>query len=121
MLDGVYVKRNGTSVFYSLPDPTEHDVNWIATTSWKRIEKILKKHGRLPDDDTAYDALGDEQPVLAHCYSQSTHGDGALRVLTDIANAKSSSTSTPTQCRRPGQKTLGTPRQVHRKAPDRPG
>lgn len=95
VLDGVYVKQNGLPVFYPLPHPTEHDVNWVASTAWGRIEKILKKHGRLPDDDDAIDQLSDEQPVLAHCYSQSTHGNGALRLLTDATNTRASTSASP--------------------------
>jgi len=82
VLDGVYVKRTNDAAaentepeFYALPEPTEQDVQWVADTAWRRIEKVLKKHGRLPDDDSGYDALGDEQPVLGHCYAQSTHGN----------------------------------------------
>lgn len=65
VLDGVYVKRNSIPVFYPLSEPSEHDMKWVAYTSWKRIEKILKKHGRLPDNDFATDQLSDEQPVMA--------------------------------------------------------
>ena len=49
----------------------------------------MKKHGRLPDDDSTYDALSDQEPVLAHCYSQSTQGTGALRVM-DESKARTS-------------------------------
>ena len=96
VLDGVYVKRNGLPVFYPLADPTEQDVNWVANTAWRRIEKVLKKHGRLPDDEQVTDTLSDEQPVLAHCYATSTHGNGALRVLTEVGNTPTSSTSPST-------------------------
>lgn len=81
--------------FYALANPTDRDVEWVANTAWKRIEKVLKKHGRLPEDEHAYDALSDEEPVLAHCYSQSTHGTSGLRVIDESKARTLSSVQRP--------------------------
>ncbi len=82
VLDGVYVKQaHGGAEFQAMPEPSEEDVAWVAGTTWRRIERVLKKQGRTFDEADAYDTLSDEEPWLAQCYSESTQGRGALKVM----------------------------------------
>jgi len=61
MLDGVYVHDPETSklMFHTLPEPTHEQVVELASRTVKQVERILRKHGRITDDDMLIDLLGE--------------------------------------------------------------
>jgi len=78
-LDGVYVRDKSTSelIFHPLAEPTHEQVVDVASRTAKRVERILRKHGRVTDDDRLIDepdTLEMQQPVLASCMKASASG-----------------------------------------------
>ena len=63
MLDGVYVDGEDAPVFVPALPVSDQAVQQIVETSARRIIRLCTKRGLL--DDTAADALADEEPVLA--------------------------------------------------------
>jgi hypothetical protein len=72
-LDGVYVRDSSDElVFEPLPPPTAEEVATVATETYRRLERVLERHGRSLDGlGEEPDRLQDEQPVLATCYGAS--------------------------------------------------
>jgi len=75
-LDGVYMRDKSTSelIFHPLAEPTHEQVVDVASRTAKRVERILRKHGRVTDDDRLIDepdTLEMQQPVLASCMKAS--------------------------------------------------
>ena len=60
MLDGVYVDGEETPVFIAAPPLSGQAVQHIVETSARCIIRLCTKRGLL--DDTAADALADEEP-----------------------------------------------------------
>ena len=72
MLDGVYVNGADAPVFVPAPPLSDQAVQQIVETSARRIIRLGTKRGLL--DDTAADALADEEPVLAALTAASVRG-----------------------------------------------
>jgi hypothetical protein len=82
-IDGVYVQEHDSDklVFHPLPEPTTAQVTELAGRIAERVEKVMRKHGRWVDNDSA-DAESDraslEQPALCACYQASAQGVDVL-------------------------------------------
>jgi hypothetical protein len=78
-LDGVYVRDESSAqlVFHQLPEPTHQEVEQLASRIAERSEKVMRKHGRWVDDDSAEmkpEQLSLQYPALSQCYGASVRG-----------------------------------------------
>ena len=79
-LDGVYVhqKGDGALVWHSLPTPTRAEVEDVAARTVRRIQGILRAHGRSLDPALQTvdepDRFAQDEPALAACYAAAAQG-----------------------------------------------
>ena len=73
--DGVFVQSaDGTSVtFRALPAPTRAEITSVAWSTCQRVVEHLRAQGRFTDVDNT-DALAQNEPGLAQCYTGSILG-----------------------------------------------
>lgn len=72
VIDGVFTEeRSGELAFHAAPPPTTQEVTELLTKVHKRIQRHLGKHGLLDDDHANLDALSEQAPLLADCYTTS--------------------------------------------------
>lgn len=77
--DGVYALSNetGTAQFIELPEPTDGEVAHLTATVRRRVLRLLRRKGRLPEPDEPDcepDLLNLDEPTLAAFYSASVQG-----------------------------------------------
>jgi hypothetical protein len=60
--------------FHALPAPSVEDIAQLADRVANRIERLLRKSGRVVDDQLQEQALQDEQTVLLSCYHAAAQG-----------------------------------------------
>ncbi len=92
-LDGVYVRDDSNRpVFFALDPPTDEEVADLVDRIARRIEAALENagHGEL-DEGAHYDALADDEPLLARCAAMSlanrhAWGANALEPLTRLGD-----------------------------------
>ncbi len=75
-LDAVYVRDESSAqlVFHQLPEPTHQEVEQLASRIAQRSEKVMRKHGRWVDDDSAEmqpEQLSLDYRALSQCYGAS--------------------------------------------------
>jgi len=81
VLDGVYTADTaGTLRFDPAPPPTDREVARLVATIARRIERLLRRRGLAPDDDTATaaDPLTEDAPALAELSRASVMGRSVL-------------------------------------------
>ena len=72
VLDGVYTEVEGRARFRRLPPPTQRDIEKLCATIARRARRLLVRRGLA--DESAVDALGDQEPLLAGVCSASIQG-----------------------------------------------
>jgi hypothetical protein len=77
VLDGVYVRDpSGALVFHPLGAPSAEQVAEVAARTAARVERVLRRHGRSPEDEPGddEDPLVQKDPALAACYGAAARG-----------------------------------------------
>jgi hypothetical protein len=82
-LDGVYVRdeSSGLLVFHQLPAPTHQEVEQLACRIAESSEKVMRKHGRWVDEDSADiepEQLSLDYRALSQCYGAAVRGTELL-------------------------------------------
>jgi hypothetical protein len=67
VLDGIYTRPTpeAVPVFHPLPAPTDDEVAKILERVHERIQKLLRRRGRLPEDSSPTDPVAEPMPLLA--------------------------------------------------------
>jgi hypothetical protein len=67
VLDGVYTQPTpeGAPVFHALPPPTDAEIGTILERVHARVQKLLRRCGRLPEEPSPSDPVAEQMPLLA--------------------------------------------------------
>ena len=67
VLDGVYTQSTpeGAPVFHALPPPTDDEIGTILERVHARVQKLLRRCGRLPEEPSPSDPVAEQMPLLA--------------------------------------------------------
>ena len=67
VLDGVYTQPTpeGAPVFHALPPPTDDEIGTILERVHARVQKLLRRCGRLPEEPSPSDPVAEQMPLLA--------------------------------------------------------
>jgi len=72
VLDGVYTEVDGRAHFRPLPPPSQRDIETLCATIARRVRRLLMRRGLA--DESAVDALAEQEPLLAGVCAASTQG-----------------------------------------------
>jgi len=72
VMDGVYTDVDGCARFRPLPPPTQRDVEQLCATIARHVHRLLVRRGLA--DESAADALAEQEPLLAGVCSASIQG-----------------------------------------------
>jgi len=81
VLDGVFTTdATGTARFDPAPPPTDHEVARLVATIARRVERLLRRRGLLPDEDVdaPADPMAEDAPALAALSHASVMGRSVL-------------------------------------------
>jgi len=81
VVDGVFAPdASGALRFAHLPAPTDHEVARLLATIVTRLERLLRRRGLAPDEDTgtAVDPVAEDAPLLAALSRASVAGQSVL-------------------------------------------
>ncbi|MBI3108313.1 MAG: transposase, partial [Candidatus Rokubacteria bacterium] len=67
MLDGVYTRPSpdAAPVFHPLSPPTDEEIGTILEQVHERVQKLLRRRGRLPEEPSPSDPVAEQMPLLA--------------------------------------------------------
>jgi hypothetical protein len=67
VLDGVYTRATpeAAPVFHPLPPPTDAEIATLLERVHARVQKLLRRRGRLPEEPSPSDPVAEQLPLLA--------------------------------------------------------
>jgi len=67
VLDGVYTRPtpDAAPVFHPLPPPTDEEIGTVLARVHARVQKLLRRRGRMPEEPSPSDPVAEQMPLLA--------------------------------------------------------
>lgn len=67
VLDGVYTRPtpDAAPVFHPLPPPTDEEIGTVLERVHERVQKLLRRRGRMPEEPSPSDPVAEQMPLLA--------------------------------------------------------
>ena len=67
MLDGVYTRAtpDAAPAFHPLPPPTDAEIATLLERVHARVQRLLRRRGRLPEEPSPSDPVAEQLPLLA--------------------------------------------------------